>query len=75
MFRSEQGERAENRGKTRGFETVAIPFKLMGNRQVLTDQQIAEHAYLRDFVKAFAHCFEHDPVSDVMVFYPDGRPA
>ena len=56
------------------YETIAIPFKMQGNRQYLTRQQIENSPYLTDFIEQFPHCFEADPVYDVYWYYPKGRP-
>lgn len=56
------------------FQTIAIPFTLMGNRQVLTSQQLVQHQWLADFVSQFKDCFEADLNPDVLVFYPKGKP-
>lgn len=54
------------------FETVEIPFKTVGNCQVLTEMQLAQEPWLLDFVNQFPHCFAHDPYRNVMVYYPNG---
>jgi hypothetical protein len=54
------------------YETVAIPFKQWGNRQVLTRKQLVEEPWLEDFVKRFPNCFERSNLCDVWVYYPEG---
>lgn len=54
------------------YETVAVPFQLRGNRQVLTSMQLLEMPWLREFVAAFPRCFGYEPHSDCLVFYPEG---
>ncbi len=54
------------------FETVAVPFKMMGNRQVLTGLQMVQEPWLADFVKAFPACFEFAVDRDVAIYYPNG---
>lgn len=54
------------------FETVAIPFKVIGNRQVLTGLQMVQEPWLADFVKSFPDCFAFEPNRDIAVYYPDG---
>lgn len=55
------------------YETIAIPFQIKGNRQYLTELQLAEIPELGDFIKRFPHCFERDPVAELWWFYPDGK--
>lgn len=59
----------------REAETVAIPFKTLGNKSILTAEQLVEDPYLAAFVKRFSNCFEHVPNGDYLIFYPDGVPA
>lgn len=44
-------------------ETVAVPFQRVGNRQVLTLQQIHELPWLLDFIGRFPSCFQYDPAA------------
>lgn len=53
--------------------TEEIPFKLLGNRQVLTDQQVIEQPHLMEFIKLFPHCFEHDPHYNCFVYNPRSK--
>lgn len=55
-----------------GYVNEAVPFVLIDNRQVLTDQQIAKQPWLRDFVGRFPHCFERDELRMCYFFYPEG---
>jgi hypothetical protein len=52
--------------------TVEIPFQTLGNRRVLTRQQVEEMPWLLDFIKRFPKCFEYAWPNDYFVFYPDG---
>jgi hypothetical protein len=52
------------------FHTVAVPFKQLGNRQVLTHEQLTEEPWLMDFVRQFPDCFEEDLELDCLVFDP-----
>lgn len=54
------------------YQTVAVPFELLGNRQVITDRQIAEMGWLMDFIERFPKCFERSEVGFYYVFYPEG---
>lgn len=54
------------------FETFAIPFETRGNRQVLTDMQLAEMPFLMDFISSFPRCFERDYLFQWWIFYPEG---
>ena len=56
------------------YETVAVPFVMVGNRRGLTCQQLAEHDYLRDFVERFPQSFERDLVFDVWLFVEPEEP-
>lgn len=64
----------EREGQMTKPETVAIPFTTMGNRQVLTAVQLAEHPWLADFARRFENCFEPDHCADVLIFYSGGKP-
>jgi hypothetical protein len=52
------------------YETVAVPFITIGNKQVLTDSQLDEQPWLREFIERFRHCFEHDDVTQYWIFKP-----
>ena len=54
------------------FENVAIPFKMWGNRQILTGLQMVQYPWIADFVKRFPACFEQCTYRDIVIFYPDG---
>ncbi len=55
------------------YETIAIPFKVQGNRHVLTRLQIEQSPYIADFVERFRHCFEADPMLDIFWFDREGH--
>jgi hypothetical protein len=42
------------------FETVEVPFKTLGNRRCLTDKQLTEFPWLKEFVARFPKSFERD---------------
>ena len=50
------------------YETVAVPFVTVGNRRGLTALQLAQHNYLRDFVRRFPDSFEPVYALDVILF-------
>lgn len=54
------------------FETVAVPFLTIGNRQCLTAMQVAEEPWLLDFIGRFPNCFERSLERDLWIYYPDG---
>ena len=54
------------------FETVEVPFKMLGNLQLLTVKQITEEPWLMDFIKRFPDCFEYRHDLNVYVYYPSG---
>lgn len=54
------------------YENIAVPFQTIGNTQCLTDQQIAEQPYLKEFMDRFPLCFERDEVRQLWRFYLDG---
>jgi len=54
------------------FETVEIPFKTVGNRQILTSTQCVQDDFVMQFIEAFPACFEYDHHWDCYIFYPDG---
>lgn len=49
------------------YETVEVPFVLVGNRRALTVKQLVEAPHLMDFVERFLPCFEYDPVRFLFV--------
>lgn len=54
---------------------VTVPFVLIGNKQALTDRQLLEQPWLRDFIARFPHCFERsDFVQCYYFFYREGVP-
>jgi len=55
-------------------ETVGVPFVKIKNRQCLTDQQLAEMPWLKDFINKFPNCFEYDFEACVHIFYPQEKP-
>lgn len=49
-------------------ETVEVPFStLPDGRKCITDQQLTEHQYLRDFVRRFPDCFSRDFRYDAVI--------
>jgi hypothetical protein len=47
------------------FESVAVPFHTRSDgKRFLTEAQLVEDPYLRDFVNRFRDCFIHDMMSD-----------
>lgn len=54
------------------YENVAVPFKLLGNRQILTHQQLVQEPWIMDFVARFPTCFEYRMDTDILVFWPEG---
>jgi hypothetical protein len=54
-------------------ETVEVPLIKVGNKLVLTDQQLAEKPWLRQFVERYQNCFEYNHVLNYWVFYPGGK--
>lgn len=58
--------------------TVEIPFRVVGNKQLLTCYDI-KLLGLEDFVERFKHCFDfYSPVIEGIhgaYFYPDGVPS
>ena len=54
------------------YETVEVPFKLWGNRAVLTSLQVQEKPWLLEFMARFPNCFERSCVIDGWIYYPDG---
>lgn len=56
------------------YENAAVPFVLVGNKQALTDKQLAEQPWLSEFMQCFAHCFERSEAMQCFFFYSDGVP-
>ncbi len=54
------------------YVTVEVPFLLRGNRQILTDLQIAEQPWIWEFIERFRNCFERDDYQRVWVYCPEG---
>ena len=54
------------------FQTTIVPFKLIGNTLVLTDQQIDSEPWLKDFISSFKTCFEYDDAMACHVYRPGG---
>lgn len=52
------------------FESVAVPFVTIGNRQCLTDKQLAEDPYLAEFVQRLRNCFERLDGWDLWIYTP-----
>jgi hypothetical protein len=51
-----------------GYETIAVPFKMLGNRRCLTDQQLVELPWLKEFADRFPASFERDNERHVLLF-------
>lgn len=58
-----------------GFESVPVPFVYAGNRRALTDQQLADDPYLRQFVETFAGAFERDDDRQLWLFIDPPLPS
>jgi hypothetical protein len=58
-----------------GFVSAAVPFVTIGNRQCLTDKQLAEDRYLREFVERFRNCFEFDALRNLWIYTPPATAA
>lgn len=54
------------------YQTIAVPFITVGNRQVLTREQLCNEPHLAKFVKSFPACFEQSLVGDYWTYYPNG---
>ena len=50
--------------------TVKVPFQTIGNRQVLTMQQLQEQPWLAEFVQRFQNCFRWDDIGNWMIYEP-----
>jgi hypothetical protein len=54
------------------YESVEIPFFLLGDQQVLSRLQVESNQYLVDFIRRFPGCFEYQSHAGYFVFWPDG---
>lgn len=52
------------------YEAAEVPFVIYGNYAALTDQQIAEDTWLRDFLERFNLCFEYNEVQCAWFYTP-----
>lgn len=50
------------------YRNMAVPFRWLGNRRYLTDEQLAEIPELAAFVAAFPKCFERVECLSIWVF-------
>lgn len=50
------------------YVSEAVPFVMIGNRRGLTDKQIEEDPYIKDFFLRFQDCFERDYVRSLWIF-------
>lgn len=59
------------------FQTIAIPFKTVYNKQFLGLHDI-KRLHLEDFVEQFKHCFDSsEPACHGLMgyfYYPEGKP-
>jgi hypothetical protein len=55
------------------YESGAVPFQAWGNYSVLTDEQLLELPWLRDFIDRFPSCFERNELNSLFVFWPEGK--
>jgi hypothetical protein len=53
------------------FESTAIPFVQIDNRQALTGDQMAQMPWLREFVARFPDCFEWPEYMDCVFLKTD----
>lgn len=53
------------------FQSVPVPFVIIGNRRGLTDAQLASDPALAEFVALFASAFEWDALRSVWLFVED----
>lgn len=56
------------------FESAVVPFQSWGNYSVLTDMQLIEMPWLREFIERFPICFERDERYSLFIFWPEGKP-
>lgn len=54
-------------------QSVEVPFRMMGNRRCLTDQQIQDDPCLAAFVNRFTRCFERDPLRCIYILDEAGE--
>lgn len=52
------------------YQTVEVPFLKRGNQCVLTDKQLVEQRWLKEFVERFKNCFVRDENLMVLVYQP-----
>ena len=52
------------------YSDEVVPFITLGNRQVLTDKQLVEMPWLKEFIARFPACFEYDLVQHMWVYAP-----
>lgn len=53
------------------FETVAVPFTMIGNRRAITDRVIAENPWLTEFLQIFDGYVERDESRCCWFLYPN----
>ena len=56
------------RDQQRTAITAEVPFIDVNGRRALTMQAVVDSPGLADFVRRFAHCFEVDPHTDLLLF-------
>jgi hypothetical protein len=54
------------------YDNVAVPFITIGNRQVLTDELLAELPFFKEFLALFPDCFERVESLSLWVYWPEG---
>jgi len=54
------------------YENLPVPFQTIGNVQCLTEKQLVEEPWLREFIARFPNCFERDLNREIYRFYPRG---
>ena len=54
------------------YESIEVPFKLYGNRLVLTEEQLVDCPWLREFVERYRDCFETSFEHDFYIYNPGG---
>lgn len=52
------------------YQNVEVPFQMWGNRQVLTEQQLLELPWVKEFSETFAHCFKRDEMRQILIYNP-----
>lgn len=60
-------------GQNDKYQDVAIPFVQFGNRRALTDAQIENMPWVRDFFEMFRHCFERNECACVWLLIEPER--